>query len=90
MVSGRLIDADKLKERFDSRKMYTGAVIKYLIDNQNTVYDVDDVTEKIREEIDKCNIKLNENPQTVNMLALCERRKALREALWYVDKDVMI
>ena len=39
----RLINANKLKVVFKPKQLYTGAVIKYLIDNQNSVYDVDDV-----------------------------------------------
>lgn len=86
----RLIDADSLFAKIDGLGITTGYDIKEMIKSQPTAFDVDDVTKKIREEIDKCNIKLNENPNTVNMLALCERRKALREALWYVNKDVMV
>ena len=86
----RLIYADKLKEKFDSRKMYTGALIKEFIDMQSTVYDVDDVTEKIGKEIRICNAKLYDNSNTVNVLAICERRQALREVLRLIDKDVMV
>lgn len=108
----RLIDADSITEKIMNAFEETLRIalksgtfdlegvmlkIKCYLDNEPTAFDVDDVTKKIREEIDKCNIKLNENPQTlnenpntVNMLALCERRKALREALWYVNKDVMV
>lgn len=87
----RLINSEDVKALINSwDSLPFEEEVDELIDRIPTAYKVDDVTKKIREEIDKCNIKLNENPNTVNMLALCERRKALREALWYVDKDVMI
>jgi hypothetical protein len=49
----RLVDADKLKERFNSREMYTGALIKEFIDTQSTAYYVDNVVEEIENEIEK-------------------------------------
>lgn len=43
----RLINANNLKLRFNPKELYTGAAIKHLIDNQNTVYDVDDVIDSL-------------------------------------------
>ena len=48
----RLIDADKLKEVFNSRQMYTGAIIKALIDNQSTAFYHKYVLEELEEKKD--------------------------------------
>lgn len=45
----RLIDADKLKDKFNSRQMYTGAIIKELIDMQSTAYYPKYVIEELEE-----------------------------------------
>ena len=92
----KLIDADKLIEELNKNSIFrtvTNAQDKSvieIIDEQPTAFDVDDVTEKICEEIRICNAKLYDNSNTVNMLAICERRQALREVLRLIDKDVMV
>lgn len=43
----KIINANKLKDEFEPKKMYTGAIIKHLIDNQSSVYDVDDVIKSL-------------------------------------------
>lgn len=83
------------KREENLEKQCFGAIWTFPIDDEemirrwNTRKPTEDVVNGICEEIDKCNSKLNKNPNTVNMLALCERRQAFREALWFVDKEVM-
>lgn len=56
---GRLIDADKLKDKFNSRQMYTGALIKEFIDMQSTAYYPKYVMEKLEERAEMINIPHN-------------------------------
>lgn len=88
------------KREQDKEKQCFGAVWTFEVDDEefiklwNTRKPMDDVIKKIGEEIRICNAKLyvnsNDNSKTVNVLAICERRQALREVLRLIDKEVMV
>ena len=62
----RLINANKLKVVFKPKQYYTGGVIKYLIDNQSTVYDADEVISSLEKMQDTYKKLYNKNLEEYN------------------------
>lgn len=74
----RLIDADKLIERFDSRKMYTGALIKEFIDMQSTAYYPKYVLEELEEKAEMISIPHNSFVEKIVVIRVNEAIKIVK------------